>query len=120
MLPAAARVRRSDDFSLVLRRGRRAGRGPLVLHLLPPAEPSTPSRAGFIVGRAVGPAVTRNLLRRRLRHAVSDRLDALPPGSTLVIRALPGAGNLSFHELSANVDRALGRLASPPSSGMSR
>ncbi|WP_017972644.1 ribonuclease P protein component [Actinopolyspora halophila] len=34
MLPAAARLRRSQDFGLVVRRGRRAGRPRLVMHVL--------------------------------------------------------------------------------------
>jgi ribonuclease P protein component len=115
VLPAAARLRRSDDFHAVLRRGRRAGRGPLVVHLLLPTDGAAPvpARAGFVVGRTVGPAVARNRLRRQLRHTVRDRLAALPPGSTVVIRALPGAAGLSHHELSAYVDSALQRLTAP-------
>jgi ribonuclease P protein component len=120
VLPAAARLRRSDDFHAVLRRGRRAGRGPLVAHLLLPADGAAPgpARAGFVVGRTVGSAVTRNRLRRQLRHAVRDRLQMLPPGATVVIRALPGAAGLSHHELSAYVDSALARLSAP--SGVAR
>ncbi|PRW63481.1 ribonuclease P protein component [Actinopolyspora mortivallis] len=34
MLPATARLRRSQDFTLVMRRGRRAGRPRLVVHAL--------------------------------------------------------------------------------------
>jgi ribonuclease P protein component len=113
-------MRRSDEFAAVFRRGRRAGRGPLVVHLLLPSETSPPTaRAGFVVGRGVGPAVTRNQVRRRLRHVIRHRLSRLPAGSSLVIRALPGAADLSFHELSANVDNALGRLTAPPS-GLTR
>src|SRR5215470_20013971 len=36
VLPAAVRMRRSDDFARAVRRGRRAGRGSLVVHYLPP------------------------------------------------------------------------------------
>ncbi|WP_092627946.1 ribonuclease P protein component [Actinopolyspora mzabensis] len=49
MLPAAARLRRSQDFTRVVRRGRRAGRPRLVLHALTcgavDAEPAVKSRA---------------------------------------------------------------------------
>ena len=120
MLPAAARVRRSEDFKAVLRRGRRAARGPIVVHLLSPSTSdatAAPTRAGFVVGRAVGNAVTRNAVRRRLRHLVRDRLAAVPPGSMIVVRALPGAADLSFHELSRALDRGLSRTAGSPIGG---
>ncbi|MEP7055086.1 MAG: ribonuclease P protein component [Actinomycetota bacterium] len=115
MLPAASRVRRSDDFTAVLRSGRRAGRGPLVVHLLPgplegPAIP-LPPRAGVVVGRAVGNAVIRNRTRRRLRNLVRNRLTTLPSSSMLVIRALPGAAELSSEQLAAHVDAGLRRLS---------
>jgi ribonuclease P protein component len=113
VLPAAARVRRSADFTAVLRVGRRTGRGPLVVHMLTSSldgGPATPPRAGFIVGRVVGNAVVRNRTRRRLRHLVRDRLRALPTGSTLVVRALAGSAELSSDELAGHLDAGLRRL----------
>ncbi|MEO6712269.1 MAG: ribonuclease P protein component [Mycobacteriales bacterium] len=115
MLPAAARVRRSADFSAVLKSGRRAGRGPLVVHLLvPPAagqiSTGAQRRAGFVVGRGIGNAVARNRTRRRLRHLVRDRLDALPAGATLIVRALPGSGELSAADLAGHLDSGLRHL----------
>ena len=72
-----------------------------------------PRRAGFVVSREVGGAVTRNAVRRRLRHVIRDRLSALPPGSVLVVRALPGSARASATELAADIDAALRRLARP-------
>lgn len=115
MLPVAARVRRSEDFTAVLRTGRRAGRGPLVVHLVMPqreSEPAMPPRAGFVVGRAVGNAVLRNRTRRRLRHLVRDRLPTLPMGSTIVVRALAGTAELSSDQLAGHLDAGLRRLTS--------
>lgn len=111
MLPAASRVRRSADFTGALRSGRRAGRGPLVVHMMIPAtEPLGPSRAGFVVGRAVGNAVARNRTRRRLRHLVAQRLSTVPAGATLVVRALSGAADLSSPQLAGHLDAVLLRL----------
>ncbi|MFK3982586.1 ribonuclease P protein component [Micromonospora sp. NPDC050397] len=131
MLAAAQRLRRSGDFTVAVRAGRRAGRGAVVVHLdLPPtsspesatpepvrpagAEPdSAPARAGFVVSKAVGPAVVRNSVRRRLRHLVRDRLADLPAGATLVVRALPGAGDLSYDRLAADLDGAISAARRP-------
>ncbi len=69
-----------------------------------------PARVGFVVSRAVGPAVTRNLVKRRLRHLSRDRLHVLPPGSMLVVRALPGAASASYEELGHELDRCLAKV----------
>jgi ribonuclease P protein component len=66
-----------------------------------------PARAGFVVPKAVGKAVIRNKVRRRLRHLIRERLAALPPGATVVVRALPGAAERTFPELAADLDAAL-------------
>jgi len=113
-------VKRGDEFALAIRGGRRAGRTTLVAHLWTAdrdaVEPSAaeartgPSRAGFVVSKAVGPAVTRNRVKRRLRHLVADRLDLLPEGAVLVVRALPAAAAAQSGELARDLDSALGRL----------
>ncbi|MFI7606866.1 ribonuclease P protein component [Micromonospora sp. NPDC049366] len=130
MLAAAQRLRRSTDFAAAVRGGRRAGRGAVVVHLtLPPDDPTTtspeparptgaedtsaPSRAGFVVSKAVGPAVVRNRVRRRLRHLVRERLAGLPAGTTLVVRALPAAADASYARLAADLDAALVAARAP-------
>jgi len=106
MLTAAQRLRRRTEFTATIRAGRRAGRGALVVHLSV-NRPAGPARAGFVVSRAVGPAVVRNKVRRRLRHLVGDRLCGVPEGSDLVVRALPAAAGRGYAELGADLDAAL-------------
>ncbi|MFY1685991.1 ribonuclease P protein component [Micromonospora sp. WMMD730] len=136
MLTAAQRLRRSTDFAAAVRGGRRVGRGAVVVHLTLPAT-STPaatplgttppeparttdpelisesSRAGFVVSKAVGPAVVRNKVRRRLRHLVRERLAALPAGSTLVVRALPTAAGTPYPRLAGDLDAAIAAARQP-------
>ncbi|MGN9908046.1 ribonuclease P protein component [Phytohabitans sp. LJ34] len=122
MLAAAQRLRRSSDFAAAVRGGRRAGRGSVVVHLTVPqqTELSEPAptddssvRAGFVVSKAVGGAVTRNTVRRRLRHLVRERLATLPPGSVLVVRAQPGAATAPYERLGADLDAALAAARRP-------
>ena len=63
----------------------------MVLHYRPGDASATPPRVGFVVSRAVGGSVVRNRVKRRLRHIVATRLDALGSGTSLVVRALPAA-----------------------------
>ena len=114
MLAAEQRLRRSTDFAAAVRGGRRAGRGTVVVHLLldEPAQASE-ARAGFVVSKAVGNAVVRNKVRRRLRHLVRPRLSSLPAGASLVVRALPAAASATFEKLGADLDAALAAAQSP-------
>ncbi|MFF2850013.1 ribonuclease P protein component [Streptomyces sp. NPDC058001] len=117
MLPTEHRLRRREDFATAVRRGRRAGRPLLVVHLrsgatdpYAPGESVPPSRAGFVVSKAVGGAVVRNKVKRRLRHLMRDRIALLPPGSLVVVRALPQAGDADHVQLAQDLDAALERL----------
>ncbi len=64
-----------------------------------------------MVSKAVGPAVVRNKVRRRLRHLVRERLAGL--SGDLVVRALPAAADLSYTELGADLDAALAAALAP-------
>ncbi|WP_129664399.1 ribonuclease P protein component [Phytoactinopolyspora endophytica] len=107
MLKAEHRLRRSQDFTSTVRRGAAARRASVVVHARVTDEP-IPAKVGFVVGRAIGGAVVRNTVRRRLRHTVACHLAELPDGSKVVVRALPEAGRASREAMVADVRRALG------------
>ena len=113
MLPTAHRMRRSPDFTLAMR-GRRAGSRSLVVHWGrgPDDEADEPALAGFVVSRAVGDAVTRNRVKRRLRAGVAARLGEVPAGSRLVVRALPPSAASTWQQLTEELDRGLTRVLS--------
>jgi len=83
-----------------------------VVHLLVAAEadPARPAQIGFVVSRAVGNAVVRHRVQRRLRHLSRDRLSGLPSGSQVVVRALAPSADASYAELGADLDRCLHRV----------
>jgi ribonuclease P protein component len=114
VLAAAQRLRRSNDFAAAIRGGRRVGRGTVVVHLLIEEPASAPgARAGFVVSKAVGNAVVRNRVRRRLRDLVRPHLAGLPAGARLVVRALPAAAAADFTTLEADLAAALTAARSP-------
>lgn len=109
MLPAPHRLRDGSAFGQAVRRGRRAGGRVVVLHLLTFGSPA-PAQVGLVVSKAVGNAVQRNRVKRRLRHLLRDRIGRLPTGSRLVVRALPEAAAASYAGLGRELDRGLSRL----------
>lgn len=116
MLPQQSRMRRPEDFRQVVRTGRRAGGSVLAGHLLLAAGSSgavrsgDPAKVGFIVSRAVGSAVVRNRVKRRLRELMRRRVASLPGGSLLVLRAHPAAAGARQADLAADLDLVIGRL----------
>jgi ribonuclease P protein component len=115
VLPATARLTRSEDFRQVTRQGRRAAGRRLVVHAVQAGSPEVVqtnrgARIGFVVSKAVGNSVIRHQVARRLRHVVRARLGTLPSGSALIVRALPSAAEASSAELSQDFDAALRRL----------
>ncbi|WP_309298361.1 ribonuclease P protein component [Streptosporangium carneum] len=110
MLPPVSRMRRGEEFANAVRKGSRAGRPTLVAHLSVRAETDESPLVGFVVSRAVGGAVIRNRVKRQLRHLMRDRLDRLPRGSLLVVRANPPAASARSERLAAELDVALDRL----------
>ena len=85
----------------------------MVVHLLVQANPGEPARIGFVVNKAVGGAVQRNRVHRRLRAVMAAQLPDLPPGSLTVVRALPASAAATYEELSADVAQGLRRVLEP-------
>jgi ribonuclease P protein component len=112
VLPRAARVRTPADHRLIARRGQRATAGPLSVRLLAARDARSPGpvRVGVVVPKPVGTAVQRNIIRRRLRHLLASRLDELPAGALLVVRAESPAAFVPSATLAASLDLALRRL----------
>lgn len=108
MLPARHRLTERADFTVTMRgRGsRRRGTRLLVVHARATdpapgthARADQPSRVGLVVSKAVGNAVTRNRVARRIRHQVALLLPLLPGGTDLVVRANPPAAGATSAEL---------------------
>lgn len=108
MLPAQHRLRGADEFRLAVRTGNRAGGRLLVVHAVSTSEPG-PARIGLVVSRAVGAAVVRTRVKRRLRHLMRDHAAGLPAGALVVLRAQPAAAAASYDDLGRELARGLRR-----------
>lgn len=102
-------MRTSVQFSAATRSGVRAGRRNVVVYAHP-NRAEDPSICGFIVSKAVGNAVTRNLVRRRLREISRELIEQRPTGYSLVLRALPPAAHADFGQLRRDVQGAWGTI----------
>ena len=67
-------------------------------------QPEGP-KIGFTLPRAIGKAVVRNRIRRRLREAVRGRLDRLNPQWSIVINPRRKAFEAPFPELQREVEK---------------
>jgi ribonuclease P protein component len=125
VLAQANRITSGSDYKAVVRRGARVVSPHFVAYLR--ANPSTgsapvvvsaaeisnasalPVRFGFIVAKNVGGAVVRNLVRRRLKAASYSLLSEVPPGTDVVLRALPSAVSAEWVTLRTELQATISR-----------
>ncbi len=111
-----------------MRGGRRCGRHDVVVHISAPprfvgsgvlqagrpADGSVPDptgpRVGLMVSTAVGNAVIRHRVARRLRHVASNLVVGVDPAIDIVLRALPGAATATSGDLQDQIGSALKKL----------
>lgn len=88
--------------------GRRRRSGVLDVSAVQLGPETEPPRVAFAVGRPVGGAVVRNLVRRRLRAAVRAQRAVLLPGWGYLVRAKPPAADATFREIDGALRTVLG------------
>ncbi|QIK63377.1 ribonuclease P protein component [Leucobacter viscericola] len=103
------RITRGDDYRRIVRSGRRVGGALGITHAVF-RTPEDPARFGFIVSKAVGNAVTRNLVRRRLKLIAQRQINDGLSGVDIVFRMLPASASATFTELEGEANRALSRF----------
>jgi ribonuclease P protein component len=96
---------RHSDFERVYRQGRRHFASHLTVFYLPRAE-GEGLRVGFTVGRALGGAVDRNRMKRRLREAVRLHWPDSVVSMDIVINPKKSMLKIEFAELSSQIAQA--------------
>jgi ribonuclease P protein component len=113
------RLSRSRDFDAVYRHGRSVSTRFLVLYWFPREEganaAAASARLGLAVPKAVGSAVVRNKMKRRLRETFQARLPELPQHQDYVLVVRPGFAEAvearGFDWLGERVEEILGKAA---------
>jgi ribonuclease P protein component len=108
------RLSRSRDFDAVYRHGRSVSTRFLTLYSFSREETDGDPRLGLSVPKkAVGSAVARNRIKRRLRELWRARLDRLAPGRDYVLIVRPGLAEAAEERgadwLGERVDEVLGK-----------
>lgn len=103
------RLRAEADFARVRAQGRSWRDRLLTLIILPNEQAH--NRYGFVVSKRVGNAVTRNLVKRRLREILRqlDRAERILRGYDCLFIVRPLVATLPYATLSASVESLLGR-----------
>jgi ribonuclease P protein component len=104
------RLRRAGEIAFLRRKGRAMHFATISAFVAAPSSDGA-VRIWIVASKAVGGAVDRNLVKRRIRGA----LDALatPPASRLLFLAKPAARAVAFAVLAADVAAAVARAATP-------
>jgi ribonuclease P protein component len=109
-------LKQRSEF-LRIRGGARCALPTFALEAQVRTEPNTANdapRFGFTVTKALGNAVTRNRIRRRLKAAVLAVCSSVSkPGYDYVIIARSPAETCGFDQLKADFTRAFGRIHDP-------
>lgn len=103
------RLRSAADFRRVVRGGKRVGGALCTTHAFLHVS-ARPAAFGYIVTRAYGNAVQRNLVRRRLKSIVDAELREGFSGADIVFRVSPKAASATFSELEREITRSLKRV----------
>lgn len=102
--PKRVRLLRSKDFRRIYAQGIRYS-GPLfAAFCVRESQPDGP-RIGFTVPRALGKAVVRNRIKRRVREAVRLHLEGLSPEWSIIINPRRKASEAPFAQIGTEIER---------------
>jgi ribonuclease P protein component len=103
--PREARLVRKADFDAVYRNGKRRSSSHFIVFVKANELPQ--SRFGFSIKRALGGAVTRNRIRRRVREAIRLHREEISAGWDFVIHPKANVEDADFVALEKDLLRLL-------------
>jgi len=109
VLAKANRIVSGADYRLTVRQGVRV-HAPNTITYVRRASEGVPARFGFVVSKAVGGAVVRNTVRRRMKAICRELLPELGDGYDIVVRALPASAQAPWTTLQGEIRRAVDKV----------
>ena len=106
--PREARLVRKGQYDVVYRNGKRRSSSHFTLFVRPNELPL--SRFGFSIKKALGGAVVRNRIRRRLREMVRCHQQEIPPGWDFVMHPKSSVAKAPMPALTAELLRLVKNL----------
>jgi ribonuclease P protein component len=103
--PREARLLRRGDFDAVYRAGKRRSNSHFTIFLRANQLPH--SRFGFSIKKALGGAVVRNRIRRRVREIVRCHRLEIPAGWDIVVHPKSNVAKAEFASLTADLLRLM-------------
>ncbi|MGB6597387.1 MAG: ribonuclease P protein component [Candidatus Acidiferrum sp.] len=103
--PREARLVRRGEFDAVYRAGKRRSNSHFTVFLRANLLPV--SRFGFSIKKALGGAVVRNRIRRRMREIVRCHREEIPAGWDIVIHPKSSVGRAEFAALAMDLMRLM-------------
>ncbi|HEX4546022.1 MAG TPA: ribonuclease P protein component [Candidatus Acidoferrum sp.] len=111
--PREARLVRRGEFDAVYRAGKRRSSSHFTVFFRANELPQ--SRLGFSIKKALGAAVVRNRIRRRVREMVRCHRQEIPAGWDIVIHPKSSVAKAPFAALTADLLRL---LQAPPKTAL--
>ena len=95
------RVKKEKDFSAIFKKGESFANRKFVIYRLENNE--THFRVGLSVSKKLGNAVTRNQIKRRIRHIIQNAKGSLVEDVDFVVIARKGVETLEYAEMEKNL-----------------
>ena len=95
------RVKKEKDFSAIFKKGERFANRKFVIYRLENNEQHF--RVGLSVSKKLGNAVTRNQIKRRIRHILIEHKNQLVENVDFVVIARKGVEILDYAEMGKNL-----------------
>ena len=99
------RVKKEKDFSAIFKKGESFANRKFVIYRLENNE--THFRVGLSVSKKLGNAVTRNQIKRRIRHVLIQNSNQLVDNVDFVVIARKGVEELDFDQVEKNLVHVL-------------
>jgi len=109
--PKGVRILRRTDFRKVYDEGSRFSSPYFAAFCLKQPDSQAGSKIGFTVTKALGKAVKRNRMKRRLREAVRLHLSNLPNSWMIVMNGRKGLFSAEFPSIEREVERLFTQCA---------